>query len=70
MIIKDKIKRIKERRSNLRLSSKKVQADTRAIKCNWTVEMADELSVFGGDDWLWEKLNEKEIVSHNLYINI
>jgi hypothetical protein len=54
MTIKDKIKRIKERRGGLRLISKTIQSDTRSIRSVWTREMSFELNSFHGIDEIVE----------------
>jgi hypothetical protein len=55
MTIKDKIKRIKERRGGLRLTSKTIQSDTSCItRAVWTREMSFELNSFHGIDEIVE----------------
>ena len=54
MTIKDKIKRIKERRGGLRLISKTIQSDTRSIRSVWTREMSFELNSFHDIDEIVE----------------
>lgn len=50
MMLKDKIKRIKQKRSGLRLSSKTIQSKTKSIRATWTREMAHEISSYHGID--------------------
>jgi hypothetical protein len=59
--IKDLIKQIREAKSRVRWTSKTIKAETRALRCEWTREMVEDVSRYSGIDSSIEDELIKEI---------
>ena len=48
--IRDLVKQIREAKSRVRWTSKTIKAETRALRCEWTREMVEDVSRYTGID--------------------